>query len=207
LRAAGSLARIDVGGLAFYALLLVTPIERFWFGHCDWPLGEITLVGGVRGLRRVGFDQMDPAVVRAELEASLGAPVVLEALPSPTRSPAEAAPLREAIDDLTRYLNAGRRAPRCRLDLGGQTEFRRRVLVGCRRVPFGSTISYGSLARKVNRPGAARAVGSAMAHNPVPVFVPCHRVVASGGRLGGFTGGLAVKRLLLELEGAEPLRS
>jgi len=75
-----------------------------------------------------------------------------------------------------------------------------------RKVPYGRTISYAQLAAKAGHPGAARAVGAAMAANPLPLVVPCHRVVASNG-LGGFTPGLAWKRWLFTLEGMSALRS
>lgn len=80
--------------------------------------------------------------------------------------------------------------------------FSRRVLLALRRVPRGTVIGYGALAELAGSPGAARAVGNAMARNPIPLWVPCHRVVASGG-LGGYSGGggLATKRALLALEG------
>ncbi len=82
-------------------------------------------------------------------------------------------------------------------------EFQRKVLSTLRkRVGPGKTISYGELAEFVGHPGAARAVGTAMARNPVPIVVPCHRVLASGGRIGGYGGGLEMKRGLLRLEGA-----
>lgn len=82
-------------------------------------------------------------------------------------------------------------------------DFQRKVLTTLRkRVGPGKTISYGELAETVGHPGAARAVGTAMANNPVPIIVPCHRVLASGGGLGGYGGGLDMKRGLLELEGA-----
>ena len=82
-------------------------------------------------------------------------------------------------------------------------DFQRKVLATLRkRVGPGKTISYGELAEVVGHPGAARAVGTAMARNPVPIIVPCHRVLASGGRLGGYGGGLDMKRGLLELERA-----
>ncbi len=82
-----------------------------------------------------------------------------------------------------------------------ESPFRRRVLQACARVPAGATVTYGELARAVGSPGAARAVGGAMATNPVPIIVPCHRVCATTG-LGGFTGGLDRKRTLLRHEGA-----
>jgi methylated-DNA-[protein]-cysteine S-methyltransferase len=83
-----------------------------------------------------------------------------------------------------------------------ENDFQRKVLATLRkRVGPGKTISYGELAEVVGHPGAARAVGTAMARNPVPIVVPCHRVLASGGGLGGYGGGLDMKRGLLELEG------
>jgi len=93
----------------------------------------------------------------------------------------------------------------CPLDLSGVTPFRRRVLEACRRIPHGQCITYGDLARRVGRPRAARAVGGAMAHNPVPLVVPCHRVVASDGSLAGFSAreGIAMKHRMLDLEGVK----
>lgn len=86
------------------------------------------------------------------------------------------------------------------VSLDGLTNFQRTVLEAIRKIPAGKTMSYGEAARMVGRPGAARAVGNVMAANPIPLVVPCHRVVASNG-LGGYSGGLEVKRKLLKLEG------
>ncbi len=86
------------------------------------------------------------------------------------------------------------------LDLSWATAFQRRVWEATRAIPYGQTQSYRWLAEKINQPGAARAVGQALGKNPVPVIVPCHRVLASGGVLGGFTGGLDMKKYLLGLE-------
>ncbi len=80
-------------------------------------------------------------------------------------------------------------------------EFRFKVWKACSEIPYGSTISYGALARRAGYPRAARAVGTAMAHNPLPILVPCHRVVTSDGKLGGYGGGEAMKRELLIREG------
>ena len=87
------------------------------------------------------------------------------------------------------------------LDLTGVTPFQRRVLQCCARIPFGQVLTYAELARKAGKPGAARAVGRVMATNPIPVVIPCHRVVDSGLRLRGYGGGLKMKRGLLEREG------
>ena len=89
-----------------------------------------------------------------------------------------------------------------RPDYAGMTPFRKRVMEELRKVPAGKTVTYGRLAAIAGRPGAARAVGNVMATNPVPLLVPCHRVVATDG-LGGFGGGLGLKRALLKLESAQ----
>jgi methylated-DNA-[protein]-cysteine S-methyltransferase len=87
-----------------------------------------------------------------------------------------------------------------KLDLEG-TEFQRKAWQAMRKIPFGETISYGEQARKVGKPKAYRAVGSANGKNPIPIIVPCHRVLASDGSLGGYSLGLPMKRRLLALEG------
>jgi methylated-DNA-[protein]-cysteine S-methyltransferase len=89
-----------------------------------------------------------------------------------------------------------------RIDHGGMGKFRQSVVRACRRIPYGETWTYGELAAKAGYPGSARGVGNCMARNRVPLVVPCHRVLAAGGRLGGFSapGGAAFKRRLLELE-------
>ncbi|MEZ4528159.1 MAG: methylated-DNA--[protein]-cysteine S-methyltransferase [Desulfobacterales bacterium] len=78
--------------------------------------------------------------------------------------------------------------------------FQKEVLTALEQVPYGDTVSYGELAKRIGKPRASRAVGQANAKNPVPIVIPCHRVIGSNGRLTGFGGGLAVKQALLELE-------
>jgi len=87
------------------------------------------------------------------------------------------------------------------------TEFQRRVWDELVRIPFGETVDYGALAVRVGRPGAARAVGRANATNPIPIIVPCHRVIGANGSLTGYAGGLPAKTLLLELEGGRARRA
>ncbi len=89
-----------------------------------------------------------------------------------------------------------------RLDLSGATSFQREVWEAIRLIPYGETRSYLWVAEQVKRPGAARAVGQALGRNPLAIIVPCHRVVASSGKPGGFSGGVEVKRYLLWLEGS-----
>ena len=112
-----------------------------------------------------------------------------------------------AFDDVAAQLDeyfAGRRTSfDIPLDLEG-TDFQRDVWDQLCAIPYGGTISYGELARRVGRPGAARAVGSANGRNPVAVIVPCHRVIAGDGGLGGYGGGLDRKTVLLALERATP---
>lgn len=84
----------------------------------------------------------------------------------------------------------------------GGTSFRQRIWRACREIPYGETVTYGTLARMAGRPGAARAVGSAMANNQIPLIIPCHRVVAAGNKLGGFSSpqGTILKKKLLQME-------
>lgn len=88
-----------------------------------------------------------------------------------------------------------------RVDLMGITPFRLRALRECGKIGYGTVFTYGELAARIGSPNACRAVGGAMAANPVPIIVPCHRVLAVGGRLGGYSAGLDWKRKLLALEG------
>ena len=118
--------------------------------------------------------------------------------------PAADAGLRRAAA-FAQAMVAGRNPGSCpRLDaavLQAPTSFRRTAWQALRRIPRGKTITYADLARRAGRPGAARAAGGACGANPLPLFVPCHRVTAANGQPGGFTGGLGWKRLLLAGEG------
>jgi len=108
--------------------------------------------------------------------------------------------VRQAEQELREYFEGRRRTFTVKLDLEG-TEFQRKAWQAMRKIPFGETISYGDQARKVGKPKAYRAVGSANGKNPIPIIVPCHRVLASDGSLGGYSLGLSMKRRLLALEG------
>lgn len=110
---------------------------------------------------------------------------------------ADANPLSEPLDD---YAQGKRPQLRLSLDLSRQTAFRRKVWEVTQSIPYGQTRSYGWVAQQIGQPHAARAVGQALGANPVPILIPCHRVVGSDGNLCGFGGGLDVKARLLELE-------
>ncbi len=108
-------------------------------------------------------------------------------------------PLQEALNQLEAYF-AGK-LKTFSLDLClNVTPFQKKVLTALRRVPYGETISYGELAKKIGNPKAGRAVGQANARNPISIVIPCHRVIGSTGKLTGFGGGIAVKQTLLDLE-------
>jgi len=124
------------------------------------------------------------------------------------RSAARGAQLREdrragaaLVRELDEYFGGKRRSFDQPLELEG-TDFQRAVWNELRTIHYGEVISYGQIAERLGKPGASRAVGSANGANPVPVLVPCHRVIAAGGGLGGYSGGLDKKRTLLELEGS-----
>ncbi len=111
------------------------------------------------------------------------------------------APLRGACIELEEYFAGGRRVFTVAVEAEG-TDFQQCVWRALCAIPYGKTISYGELARRIGNPDAARAVGLANGRNPVSIIVPCHRVIGANGTLTGYGGGLERKRLLLELEGA-----
>jgi methylated-DNA-[protein]-cysteine S-methyltransferase len=109
---------------------------------------------------------------------------------------------RRVARELVEYLAGARREFDFPIDLHG-TPFEMEVWTALQNIPYGSTVTYGELATRLGRPGAARAVGSANGRNPIPIVVPCHRVIAAGGKLGGYGGGLTLKRQLLDLESGQ----
>lgn len=104
-------------------------------------------------------------------------------------------------EEINRYFSGEKVTFSVPLDWGLYTPFQRRVLKAVREIPYGSTCTYGAIARRVENPRAARAVGNALGCNRVPLVIPCHRVIKGDGTLGGFTGGLKWKEYLLSLEG------
>ncbi|MFQ5665717.1 MAG: methylated-DNA--[protein]-cysteine S-methyltransferase [Candidatus Binatia bacterium] len=115
------------------------------------------------------------------------------------RSPAKMAAI---VQQLTAYFSGHRRTLDLPLDLRRATVFQRRVLLAARQVPAGQVVSYGEIAKRIGQPRASRAVGQALGRNPIPIVIPCHRVVAGDGTLGGYTGGLHIKKKLLGIEAA-----
>ncbi|MHC5906347.1 methylated-DNA--[protein]-cysteine S-methyltransferase [Streptomyces sp. S6] len=161
-------------------------------------IGPLLLAATGEGLVNVVFHAGDAVRGRAleRLADRLGA--------EPVRAP-DAPVLAEAVRQVEEYFAGGRREFTLPLDWSLISGFNRRVLRELAAgVPYGSVVGYGDLARRVGQPDAAQAVGVAMGSNPLPVVVPCHRVVESDGGIGGFGGGLETKRRLLALEGVLP---
>ncbi|MEV6958459.1 methylated-DNA--[protein]-cysteine S-methyltransferase [Streptomyces sp. NPDC051207] len=161
-------------------------------------IGPLLLAATREGLVNVVFHAADAVRDRAlgRLASRLGGRPV-EAPGSPL--------LAEAISQVEAYFAGRRRAFELPLDWSLISGFNRQVLRELAAgVPYGAVVGYGDLARRVGQPGAAQAVGMAMGANPLPVVVPCHRVVESDGGIGGFGGGLETKRKLLALEGVLP---
>jgi len=157
------------------------------YTHFESPVGPLLLSADEQGLRAIRF-------------AVRGRP----ASPDPgwVEDPR---PFRKASGQLDRYFAGELREFDLTLAPEG-TPFQLEVWRALRRIPYGRTISYGELARRVGRPDASRAVGAANGRNPLPIVVPCHRVIGADGSLTGFGGGLPIKRALLELEGARTAR-
>ena len=115
---------------------------------------------------------------------------------------APSAPMTGAIaDQLAAYFAGTLREFTLPVDLAAASDFTRRVLEATARIPYGETRTYGEIAAAIGMPGATQAVGNALGANPVPIVVPCHRVVRADGSMGWFTGGAHIKRALLDLEG------
>jgi methylated-DNA-[protein]-cysteine S-methyltransferase len=161
------------------------------YSTTDSPFGELLLAATPRGLVRVGLPEQDSEQLLEDLAARVS-PRVLE-------SPAQ---LDEARRELDLYFSGRLTEFDLALDWRLSRDFRRRVLRAINRIPYGQTRSYLQVAAIAGNERAVRAAGSACGSNPIPIVVPCHRVLRTGGGLGGYGGGTEMKRALLELEGA-----
>ncbi len=160
----------------------------------DSPVGELLVAVTSRGLARVAFEGEDRDRVLARLARELS-PRILEA----------AAPTDEARRELDEYFRRERTRFELKVDRRLIGPFAWDVLSATKRVGFGRTATYGEIAGRIGRPKAARAVGRALGSNPIPIVIPCHRIVGAAGNLTGYGGGLPRKRALLSLEGASIL--
>ncbi|MFQ5653443.1 MAG: methylated-DNA--[protein]-cysteine S-methyltransferase [Planctomycetota bacterium] len=155
------------------------PVIHYRITHT--PFGEVFIAGDSRALTRVHFQQ-ELDEIEPEEEWTEGGGIT-----------------GEAERQLQEYFSGDRRSFDLPLAPSG-TAFQRRVWAALRKVPYGETVGYGELAGRIGRPAAARAVGAANGRNPIPVIIPCHRVIGKDGTLVGFGGGLKLKRQLLDLE-------
>lgn len=159
----------------------------------DTPLGPCGIAWGERGVAGVQLPEDTPAETRARLRRRF--PDARELPPPPA--------VQAAIDGMVALLSGEPNdLSAVALDMGAVPEFNRRVYELARTIPPGATMTYGELASRLGEPGAARAVGRALGQNAFPIVVPCHRVLAAGGKTGGFTarGGVRTKLRLLAIE-------
>jgi methylated-DNA-[protein]-cysteine S-methyltransferase len=156
----------------------------------ETPIGTLLVAASDEGLCRISFDP-EPEREVESLARSLG-----------TRVLRVSRPVDDARRQLDEYFEGKRRGFELRTDLRRVAAFNRAVLGELERVPYGSTATYGELAARVDHPRAARAVGTVMNRNPIPIVLPCHRVIGANGKLVGYGGGLERKERLLRLEGA-----
>jgi methylated-DNA-[protein]-cysteine S-methyltransferase len=156
------------------------------------PFGPIYIAASDEGIVALGFDDSEQAFL-----TRMSKRYRTSIKRSKTR-------LARILAQLKEYFAGKRDSFELALDLQSLTPFQRSVLSAIQQVPVGETISYGGLARKIGRPGAARAVGRALGSNPIPIIIPCHRALAADGTLGGYSGrgGVRTKQALLTLEGA-----
>lgn len=163
--------------------------RRAGYDRVDSPLGPLFLVVSGDGLCAVRFADTEEGVAAWASESDL-------------RVSPDAAEVRPYARQLQEYFDHRRTDFDLPVDLSTATAFVQRVLHATARVPFGRLASYKAIARDIGEPNATRAVGNALGHNPVPIVIPCHRIIRSDGSLGGYTGGTSIKRLLLTIEGS-----
>lgn len=152
-----------------------------YYCYLDTPIGELLLAGENDALSMIGFPK---GSMRRDPESDW---IYNEK------------PLAIARQQLQEYFAGDRKDFDLPLRLDG-TEFQVKVLNALQKIPYGETVSYGEIAKRIGKPKAVRAVGAANGRNPIPIVVPCHRVIGSGGDLTGFGGGLDTKEALLRLE-------
>ena len=163
------------------------------YATVDSPLGRLLAATTKRGLVRLAYDNQPLDDTLDDLALSVS-PRIIE----------DVAALDGIRRQLDEYFEGRRRSFEFAVDWSWATGFVRRVLKATAAVPFGSVASYAQVATKAGSPRASRAAGNALGSNPIPIVVPCHRILRTGGALGGYTGGLHRKEFLLHLEGVEP---
>ncbi|HVN84125.1 MAG TPA: methylated-DNA--[protein]-cysteine S-methyltransferase [Candidatus Binatia bacterium] len=172
-----------------YGDVTATPRPAAYYDSLQTPIGRVLVATTDAGLVRVSFRRSETSFA-AELRERLGV--------APVKAPAKT---KAVVHQLADYFAGRRRSFNVPTDWRLVTPFQRRVLEATAEVPAGQVASYGDIAHMIGQPRGSRAVGQALGHNPMPIVIPCHRVLAAGGKLGGYTGGVAIKKKLLRLEG------
>ena len=163
-------------------------------------MGDLILAATAEGLREIDFASSIAETAFATRLREQGAePVRLER--ARDADPAVRQILERTATELREYFGGNRSRFDVPLDWGAMAPFQRAVLEATAAVPFGRVDTYAGIARTIGKPGATRAVGNALGRNPIPVIVPCHRIIRSDATIGGYTGGLGIKQRLLTLEG------
>jgi methylated-DNA-[protein]-cysteine S-methyltransferase len=161
------------------------------YAPVDSPFGELLLAASEQGLLRLAFPEEDEDAVLERLAARVSPRIV--------QAPAQLDRVRRELDE---YFEGRRRAFELPLDWTLVGPFGRRVLGATAQIPYGRVSTYTEVAAEAGSPRGSRAAGNALGANPIPIVVPCHRVLRGSGALGGYAGGLPRKQFLLELEGA-----
>lgn len=178
---------------------LPDPAVQAWRGASFPDLGTVRVGAGAAGVLAIELVDAGLAAL-GPVRSPAARPVPGAAVP-PGESDGDASRLAErTLGEIVEYLAGARKAFTVPVDLACLPPFSRRVLEAVARIPWGGATTYGALARAIGCPGGARAVGQALGRNPVPLLVPCHRVLAGGGLIGGFSCGLDWKRRLLRME-------
>jgi methylated-DNA-[protein]-cysteine S-methyltransferase len=152
-----------------------------YYQYVKSPVGKLLVAGDEKGLHLINFPREGkPSLPESDWKEN-------------------PKPLQEVLRQLEGYFAGTLKTFSLSLCLN-VSPFQKKVLTALRRVPYGETISYGELAKNIGNPKASRAVGQANARNPIPIVIPCHRVIGSSGKLTGFGGGISVKQSLLDLE-------
>lgn len=174
--------------------------ERVWYTRVSSPLGDLILAATKDGLREIDFGKnLTDAEFVTRLRESGAEPVRIERMSDVDVD--VRLNLQRATAELEEYFGGHRDSFDIPLDWGAIPPFQRAVLEATVAVPFGHVDTYAGIAKRIGNPKATRAVGNALGRNPIPVIVPCHRVIRSDATLGGYTGGSGIKQHLLHLEG------
>ena len=162
------------------------------------PLGKIGIAATRHGICRISLNETSLASFRDKILKDSSGTLIPNGIPNGKF-------FKTLAPKMRRYFSGRRLESQNSIDLLGGTPFQQRVWRALQSIPYGQTRSYRSIAESIGHPKSSRAVGSACGRNPIPILIPCHRVVRHDGRLGGFTGGIHLKRYLLTLEGSRPL--